>query len=137
VQVLAVDMPRSRPRTDRRPVRDPRRLAPDVDMRSVDGSRFASAYDAVALEFPAADPLRIRDVALLRFAAEKAVAVGAWEDVVRLHNLIARKEAPLRAAMRAVTPRPRLVGPLQHFARKTAARAVQEPADGSSEADGS
>ncbi len=81
---------------------DPRRLSADVDMRSPDGRLFADCFDQLAIEFPDSSPLKLREVAVLRFAAEKAVAVGAWEDVVRLHNLAMRKEAPLRAAMRAV-----------------------------------
>jgi hypothetical protein len=102
MQGLAVNKPRPRPHTDRRPVRDPRRLAVGVDMRSVDGLRFAATYDEVALAFPESVPTRVRDIALLRFAAERAVAAGAWEDVVRLHNLIARKEGSLQMTMRAV-----------------------------------
>jgi hypothetical protein len=81
---------------------EPRRLSASVDMRSPDGRLFADCYDILAVEFPDADPLKVREVAVLKFAAEKAVASGAWEDVVRLHNLAARKEAPLRAAKRAV-----------------------------------
>ena len=79
---------------------DPRRLSADVDMRSPDGRLFADCFDQLAIEFPEASPLKLREVAILKFAAEKAVASGAYEDVVRLHNLAARKEAPLRAAMR-------------------------------------
>ena len=69
-------------------------------MRSADGSRFAGIFDALALEFADAGPDRIRDIAVLRFAAEKALAVGNFEDVVRLHNTIERKESRLRAALR-------------------------------------
>jgi hypothetical protein len=79
---------------------DPRRLRLDVDMRSVDGRRFADIFDALAMEFVDADPPRIRDVAILRFAAEKALAVGNFEDVVRLHNTIERKESRLRALLK-------------------------------------
>jgi hypothetical protein len=79
---------------------DPRRLRLDVDMRSVDGRRFADIFDALTLEFVDADPARIRDIAILRFAADKALAVGAFEDVVRLHNTIERKESRLRAVMK-------------------------------------
>ena len=78
----------------------PRRLRLDVDMRSVDGRRFADIFDALAMEFADADPARIRDIAVLRFAAEKALAVGNFEDVVRLHNTIERKELRLRAILK-------------------------------------
>jgi hypothetical protein len=83
------------------PPNDPRRLARDVDMRSPDGKRFADIFDALALEFADADPARIRDIAILRFAAEKALAVGNFEDVVRLHNTVERKETRLRAMLKA------------------------------------
>jgi hypothetical protein len=79
---------------------DPRRLRLDVDMRSVDGRRFADIFDGLTLEFVDADPARIRDIAVLRFAAEKALDVGNFEDVVRLHNTIERKESRLRALLR-------------------------------------
>jgi hypothetical protein len=70
-------------------------------MRSPDGKRFADLFDALALEFADADPARIRDIAVLRFAAEKALAVGNFEDVVRLHNTIERKESRLRVMLKA------------------------------------
>jgi hypothetical protein len=79
---------------------EPRRLRADVDMRSVDGRRFADIFDGLTLEFVGADPARLRDIAVLRFAAEKALAVGNFEDVVRLHNTIERKETRLRTALR-------------------------------------
>jgi hypothetical protein len=83
------------------PLCDPRRLARDTDMRSSDGQRFASIFDMLALEFAEADPARIRDIAVLRFAAERALDVGNFEDVVRLHNTIERKEARLRVMLKA------------------------------------
>jgi hypothetical protein len=89
---------------------DPRRLSETCDMRSLEGRLFTDCYDAVRVEFPDANPLKLREIAVLKFAAEKAVASGAWEDVVRLHNLAARKEAPLRAAMRAVKAEQPAVG---------------------------
>jgi hypothetical protein len=103
-QAVAVVSSLPRRRYTGRPAHDPRRLAPDVNMHSPGGLKFARIYDVLALEFADADPMRLRDLALLRFAAERAVAAGAWEDVVRLHNAIERKEARLRAAMRAVRP---------------------------------
>ena len=35
---------------------EPRRLSPDVDMRSVDGRRFTDIFDALSLDHPGADP---------------------------------------------------------------------------------
>ena len=82
---------------------DPRRLSAAVDMRSPDGRLFADCFDQLATEFPDASPLKLREIAVLKFSAEKAVACGAYEELVRLNNLTMRKEASLRAAMRAVT----------------------------------
>ncbi len=80
---------------------DPRRLAVDIDMRSVEGRRFADIFDALRIEFgPSADPGRLREIAVLKFELEKAQASGACalEDIVRVHNLIVRKERELRLA---------------------------------------
>jgi hypothetical protein len=99
-QAVAVVSSLPRRRYTGRPAHDPRRLAPDVNMHSPDGLKFARIYDVLAMEFPEADPMRLRDLALLRYSAERAVAAGAWEDVVRLHNAIERKEARLRAKAR-------------------------------------
>ncbi len=83
------------------PARDPRRLAADIDMRSPDAQRFARIYDQlVAGEFAEADPVPLRDICVLRFAAEKALSGGNFEDVVRLHNTIERKESRLRAILK-------------------------------------
>ena len=89
---------------------DPRRLSPDCDMRMPDGRLYADCYDQLLSEFPYASPLKLREIAILKFSAEKAVADGAYEDIVRLHNLALRKEAPLRAAMRAVRAEQPAVG---------------------------
>ena len=87
----------------------PRRLSAGTDLRSLDGRRFADIFDGLALEFgPAADPARLREIAVLKFELEKAQASGACslEDTVRVHNLIGRKEAQLRAARRAAASKP-------------------------------
>jgi hypothetical protein len=44
---------------------EPRRLSASVDMRSPDGRLFADCYDILAVEFPDADPLKLREVAVL------------------------------------------------------------------------
>jgi hypothetical protein len=82
---------------------DPRRLARKVDSRSLDGRLYIDLYDALRRDYPDADPVKVRDVAVLKLASEKAVALGAWEDVVRLQNLAGRKEASLKAAQRVAT----------------------------------
>jgi hypothetical protein len=67
------------------------------------GKRFADIFDALVVEFgPGADQLRVREIAVLKFELEKAQAAGtcSLEDVVRVHNLIARRERELRAGLR-------------------------------------
>jgi hypothetical protein len=81
-----------------RQTNQPRRLD-HVDMRSADGRRYADLYDGLVLEFPGIDPARLREVAILKHAAEKALAVGAFEDAVKLVNTADRKERSLREGM--------------------------------------
>jgi hypothetical protein len=85
---------------------DPRRLSADVDGRGAEGRRFSDIFDLVALEFPGANPLRIRDIALLKYELERAQGAGncSLEDVVRVHNLIGRREKELRAEAKRVKP---------------------------------
>jgi hypothetical protein len=106
---------------------DPRRLAPDVSLRSPGGRRFADIFDALSVEFPGASPERLREAALAKFTLEQAQASGgcSLEDFVRLQNVIERKERALRAASAsaaircrawpntspASTPRPSRDGP--------------------------
>lgn len=82
---------------------DPRRL-PGVSMRSPRGRRFRDIVETLMVEFGAdCDPVRLRELAGLKFSAEEvqaAVVHGntrAVEDLVRLSNLIARRETELRA----------------------------------------
>jgi hypothetical protein len=75
------------------------------DMRSPEGRRFVDIFDRLALEFPDADSARLREVAVLKHAAEKALAVGAFEDAVRLVNASERKERSLREAVAAARAR--------------------------------
>jgi hypothetical protein len=81
---------------------EPRRLSPNVDMRSVDGRRFTDIYDALSLDHPGADSCKLREVTVLKFELEKAQAAGkcTLEDVVRVHNLINRYEKALRLETR-------------------------------------
>ena len=87
---------------------DPRRLGPDVDMRSPEGRRFADIFDQVAAEFPDAPLIRIRDITLLKYELERAQGAGkcTLEDVVRVHNLVGRREKELRAAAKKAEPAP-------------------------------
>ncbi len=81
---------------------DPRRL-PGVSMRSPRGRRFRDIVETLMAEYGAdCDPVRLREVAGLKFSAEETQArvvhgdARAVEDLVRLSNLIARRETELR-----------------------------------------
>ena len=74
-----------------------------IDGRSADGKRYRDLIDLAIGEFGTDDPLRLRELAALRFSLEKTQAaviaghVSATEDLVRLANLISRREKELRA----------------------------------------
>ena len=84
---------------------DPRRL-PGVDMRSHHGRRFRDIVEVLLAEFGNVDTARLREVASLKFTLEmtqSAVLSGdasKADDLVRISNLIARKERELRARIR-------------------------------------
>jgi hypothetical protein len=86
---------------------NPRRLS-GIDMRSRRGRRFKDIVDALVAEFGDTNPVALREVASLRFSLEETQAdvvngvARAREDLVRLSNLIARRETILRQAS---TPR--------------------------------
>jgi hypothetical protein len=82
---------------------NPRRLS-GIDMRSSRGRRFKDIVNALVDEFGDANPVALREVASLRFSLEETQAdvvngvARAREDLVRLSNLIARRETVLRQA---------------------------------------
>jgi hypothetical protein len=95
---------------DRRPrklrsglTNDPRRLA-GVDMRSAGGRRYRDLVDQLVSQFGEANLEAVRELAGLRFSLEQCQAsvvngdVRAREDLVRLLNLIGRREKELRAS---------------------------------------
>ena len=105
---------------------EPRRFAADTDMRSVEGRRFADIYDGLAAEFgPGADPARLHEIARLKFMLERALSAEACslEDIVRLTNVIERKERALRAAKRVA--RGALPSLHDHLVRRSAERALK------------
>lgn len=128
VFVLAVDN-RSLPlrvATDGRPSKlrswltnNPRRLSSDVDRRSAEQRRFGDLYDALVIELPGADPVRLREIALLRFEHERGQAAGtvSLEDSVRVHNLIARLTREIRNAARQRSVKTPSSPLLDHFSR--------------------
>lgn len=92
----------------------PRPLA-GLDMRSQEAKVFVARLKEVAAEYPDGEPSRLREIAGLRVALEQVqleVLKGngkAREDLVRISNLISRRENELqtrRAATAPIDPRP-------------------------------
>jgi hypothetical protein len=77
-----------------------------VDMRTERGRRYRDIVDALIAEFGSSNPVGLRELAGLKFTLEQtqaAVVAGdqrAREDLVRISNLVARREAVMREAGR-------------------------------------
>ena len=73
-----------------------------VDGRSPSAKRYRDFIDALIVEFGAHDPIRLREVALLKLELEKAQTADecSLEDSIRVQNWILRREQQLRAAQR-------------------------------------
>ena len=75
-----------------------------VDMRTQRGRRYRDIVDALIAEFGTANPVGLRELAGLKFSLEQTQAdvirgiASAREDLVRLSNLVARRETTLRQA---------------------------------------
>jgi hypothetical protein len=66
-------------------------------MRSLDGRLFGDCYDQLVAEFPGAPAAKLRELALVKFAGEKATMCGAWEEVTRLANVFDRRARALHS----------------------------------------
>jgi len=117
----------ARPRSQRSGLtNNPYRLD-GIDMRTPRGRRYRDIVDALIAEFGSLNPVGLRELAGLKFTLEQtqaAVVAGdgkAREDLVRLSNLVARREAVMREAARPA----RDAGPslAEYVASKMAARA--------------
>jgi hypothetical protein len=77
-----------------------------VDMRTERGRRYRDIVDALIAEFGSSNPVGLRELAGLKFTLEQtqaAVVAGderAREDLVRISNLVARREAVMREGAR-------------------------------------
>jgi hypothetical protein len=77
-----------------------------VDMRTERGRRYRDIVDALMAEFGSSNPVGLRELAGLKFTLEQtqaAVVAGderAREDLVRISNLVARREAVMLEAAR-------------------------------------
>jgi hypothetical protein len=61
---------------------------------------FADLHAAIKAEFAGADPVSLRDLILLRYAAEVALQAGDFAEMAKVHRQIMRKESEVRAALR-------------------------------------
>lgn len=104
----------------------PRPLA-GLDMRSQEAKVFLARLDEVTTEFPFGDPARLREIAGLRVALEQTqleVLRGnarAREDLVRISNLISRREGELCTRQATKAPAPMTLA--EKLKLKAAARA--------------
>jgi hypothetical protein len=77
-----------------------------VDMRTERGRRYRDIVDALIAEFGNSNPVGLRELAGLKFTLEQtqaAVIAGderARWDLVRISNLVARREAVMRESAR-------------------------------------
>jgi hypothetical protein len=84
---------------------NPRRIA-GVDGRTSNARRFADILTQLSVEYLDVDPVALREIAGLKLTAEicQAAAIDgsdrqARSDLVRVSNLIARREKELRATL--------------------------------------
>jgi hypothetical protein len=93
-----------RPRTVRSGLTNNPHKLDGVDMRTRRGRRYRDIVDAVIAEFGSGNPVALRELAGLRFTLEQIqarVVTGdprACEDLVRVSNLVARREGVMREA---------------------------------------
>lgn len=89
-----------------------RRTPDGVHGKSARGRRYLDVLDGLILEFGLGDADRLRELATLRLsleATQAAVVAGdilRSEDLVRLANLISRREKELRARRRQASAQP-------------------------------
>jgi hypothetical protein len=101
---------------------DPRRLA-GISGRSETGRRFRDLLHIALEEFDGVDLSRVRELAVLRLAVEQAQSavikgdLSASEDLVRISNLIGRRERDLRVHQLAAHRPPTLS---DHIAKRVA-----------------
>ena len=83
-----------------------------LDGRSERGRRWRDVLEALIAEYGTSDPEKLRTLAALKLsleATESAVVAGdilRSEDLVRLGNLISRRERELRAKLRQALAQP-------------------------------
>jgi hypothetical protein len=125
----AAHSPRLSRARDRPLVGDPRRLD-GIDMRTRAGQRYRQVVEALVAEFGSANKIALRELAGLRVALEQtqaAIVAGdtkARTDLVRISNLVARRERELRESS-AVAAAKKLPASLeQHLARRSAEKAA-------------
>ncbi len=88
-----------------------RHRLPGLDFRTPEGRRYREIADAVFAEYEGEDPIRLRELAGLKLTLEQVQALTirgdrkALEDLVRLSNLITRRENEIKDRARAAPRR--------------------------------
>jgi hypothetical protein len=101
-----------------------------VDGRSERARRYRDILEALIVEYGSSDPDRIRALAALKLSLEATQAavingdILRSEDLVRLANLISRREKELRAKQRHREAKAPSLH--EHLAKRMAAKAVGE-----------
>lgn len=96
----------SRPRTLRSAITNNPFVLAGIDGRSAAGRRYRDIIEGILAEYGSADLDRVRELAALMMTREAAQAQAvagdatASENLVRVTNLISRREAELRARAR-------------------------------------
>jgi hypothetical protein len=125
----AAHSPRLSRARDRPLVGDPRRLD-GIDMRTRAGQRYRQVVEALVAEFGSADKIALREPAGLRYTLEQtqaAVVAGDARErsgLVRVSNLIARRERELRESSAVAAAKRLPVSLEQHLARRSAEKAT-------------
>jgi hypothetical protein len=110
---LLTEVKRKRKRYEGRyvtPLRAAHLVPPGLSLRTTEGQRFKTVITALIAEYGQHDLMRLRELASLRIVMEltQAEAVSgnasAREDLVRLSNLISRRESELRTRALAAAP---------------------------------
>jgi hypothetical protein len=104
-----------------------------LDMRSQEAKAFVSRLKEVTAEYPDGEPSRLREIAGLRVTLEQVqveILKGssrARVDLVRLSNLISRREGELSTRQTVRAPAPPTIK--DHLARLAARRPIAEGGD--------
>lgn len=89
------------------PLRAANLVLPGLSLRTVQGQRYKAVVEDLVAEFGSAEMTRLRELAALRIALEQTQSevvggnAAVRQDMVRISNLVTRKENELRRRMAA------------------------------------